>query len=572
MSDSTERAPDANESSKSGAENLPVAEGTRSNDEPWAVYLAKRLVGEKSFQLGVPEEAAGLAEGSDIVLSYGDLSLNLACIVDREGNPEKRFSLEQKELLEIGSACLKYTGTMNGAKMPVGISLYEVGDRPASPEDIERFKALQKSMPGSSKVLVTCFYLDTKNKTVFCSALFNGLFRGRKWLESMLAEPRKRHEDIFVPEALLPSDEGRPVATIGVLVALASMFVVEQLADAGRQAHGLLGVNVGTLFALGGMNRDAVLTNGEWHRLLSAALLHGDAFHILLNGFALGMAGLVLEPLLGRAWFLSLFFIGALGGSLMGLLVNPANIVSVGASGAVMALLAAAVVVAMRFPRGAQRTQIQVSMLQFLIPSLIPLASHRQQGHIDFAAHFGGAIAGVAAGFALMKIWPRTQERPRFRSAALALAAASLVGFALSLFLTKQHYPEYAAAATFASKELLVDDDAIPKDFAAAKQQVETWGKDRPRDPRVHLYRAFRLFDEEQLAGAEKELRAALSEREILERAFSNGKLEASIRSVLCQLLVQQGRTDEARREAQPVCKGSDPKLAEPLKSLGLCE
>ena len=83
--------------------------------------------------------------------------------------------------------------------------------------------------------------------------------------------------------------------------------------------------------------------------------------HIGWRGLALGLAGYLLESLLGRAWFVSLFFVGAIGGSLMGIVVNPSNMVSVGASGAVMGLLAAALVAAMRFPPGATRTQIQAA-------------------------------------------------------------------------------------------------------------------------------------------------------------------------------------------------------------------
>jgi rhomboid protease GluP len=571
MSDAT------NLTSSQGAEADPTAkqdDGLASGEgtEPFAVYLAKRFAGEKGFRPGVPEEASKLAEQSDVVLSYADVGLSMLCFVDRESTPEKKFTLGKQELLDIGTSCLKYTGTVNGAKMPVGITLYEVGDGPPSTEDCARLKALQKAMPGLSKVLVHCFHLDTRNKAVWSTAAFNGLLRGRKWLERLLREPRRKDDEIFVSEAVLPTTERRPVATASIIAVLVAMFVVEQLAKVGDEAPGLLGVNAGTLIALGGMNANAVLKSGEWHRLLSAALLHGDALHLLFNGVALGMAGFVLESLLGRAWFLVLFFVGAVGGSLMGLVVNPANIVSVGASGAVMGLLAAAVIAAMRFPRGATRTQIQVSMLQFLIPSLIPLASHRQGGQIDFAAHFGGAIAGVIAGFVLMKLWPRNEEHPRFRKGATGLAAASVLCFALSLFLTKEHYAAYAAEASFSAADLLVKDSDIPKDFGTAKREVESWGKARPRDPRVRLYRALHLLDEENAGAAETELRAALAEREILARAFVNNKLETALRSLLSKVLLQQGRRDEAKREALAVCKADDGSTRRELRTLGLCD
>jgi rhomboid protease GluP len=326
------------------------------------------------------------------------------------------------------------------------------------------------------------------------------------------------------------------------------------------------------MFALGGMNGEAVVVRGEWYRLLSAALLHGDLLHLVLNGVALGLAGYWLESLLGSAWLLGLFFLGALGGSLMGLVVNPSNIVSVGASGAVMGLLAAALVTAMRYPRGVTRTQLQMQLLQFLIPSLIPLATHRSEGHTDYAAHFGGAIVGGVSGLLVMKLWPREQVVPRFPAVTKAFALVSVVAFAVSVFLAHQHYPAYAREVAFDPVALLVADGAIPKDMAAAKQTVELWGKDRPRDPRVRFIRALRLLDEANEVTAEQELRAGLAERDILERAFGDKQLERGMRSVLCQVLLQQGRRDEALREAKPVCAANDGSAPAELRELGLCK
>jgi rhomboid protease GluP len=371
-------------------------------------------------------------------------------------------------------------------------------------------------------------------------------------------------------DAALPARDRRPFATLALVLFLVLVFVVEQLGKVGSKGSGLFGVDAPSLFALGGMNADAVLNKGEWYRLLSAALLHADAFHLALNVVALGLAGWVLESLLGRAWFLGLFFLGATGGSLMGLAVNPANIVSVGASGAVMGLLAAALVAAMRFPRGPARTQIQAQLLQFLVPSLVPLATMRNEGRIDFAAHFGGALIGAVAGFVLMKMWPKTEERPRFPGVALGLALAAVLGFGGSLYAAGANYPAYAKEAAFSAADLLVDDAKIPKAVADATRDVETWGKGYPRDPRVHFFRALRFVDEKNESAAEGELRAALGEREILDRAFPNKKFETGVRAFLCDLLVQQGRRDEARREAAPICAAAA--APDGFRDLGLCE
>jgi len=53
---------------------------------------------------------------------------------------------------------------------------------------------------------------------------------------------------------------------------------------------------------LGGMMGNLVIERGEWFRLFTATLLHGNLEHIIFNGIAFWFAGSVLEKLLGRAW------------------------------------------------------------------------------------------------------------------------------------------------------------------------------------------------------------------------------------------------------------------------------
>jgi rhomboid protease GluP len=159
--------------------------------------------------------------------------------------------------------------------------------------------------------------------------------------------------------------------------------------------------------------------------MLTCAFLHGDPIHLLFNCVAMYMAGAVLENLIGRRWLLGLFVIGALGGSVASLTVNPDHITSVGASGAIMALLAGAMVASLRLPKGSARTQILVSLGQILIPGLLPLATHG--GNVDFGAHLGGAIAGALGGLALLVTWPRDAEHPRGGMFAAVVAVAGFV-------------------------------------------------------------------------------------------------------------------------------------------------
>src|SRR6188768_2618761 len=113
----------------------PSAVSNRLPSDSFAIYLAKRLIGDKQFSERVPTEAAELCERSHIVLSQAHLALSLSAIIDRRSEPKKRFALSSAELVEVGRACLKYTGTINGTKMPVVIQLYEIGSGPLAHED-----------------------------------------------------------------------------------------------------------------------------------------------------------------------------------------------------------------------------------------------------------------------------------------------------------------------------------------------------------------------------------------------------------------------------------------------------
>ena len=218
------------------------------------------------------------------------------------------------------------------------------------------------------------------------------------------------------------------------------MFAAELVYGIGEWTKALQ-PTISTLVTFGGLTRPLVVQAGEWYRLFSAPLLHADAFHLALNCIALYLAGYILESLVGRAWFATIFVAGALGGSLLSLALNPDSLVSVGASGAVMGLFAAMLAASFRFPSGAERTGLQMAAIYVLLPSLLPLASVFKGQRVDYAAHFGGAIAGAALAFVLLKIWPHDEPHPRWRGVAAVAALAGLVAFAYPVLPAIRGYP-----------------------------------------------------------------------------------------------------------------------------------
>ena len=207
---------------------------------------------------------------------------------------------------------------------------------------------------------------------------------------------------------------GRPWLTYTMIAGLIAMFAEEHLRAVALQGHGAE-ISLATLHSLGALDRTAVFDQGEWYRVLFAPLLHGNLTHLLGNIIALAMSGRILEQLVGRCWMLAIFILGGFGASMMSMVTTGAEIESVGASGAILALFAAIPVLTFRLPEGDARSRVQARTFRILIPLLLPAAA---SPHIDYGAHLGGALVGLAAGAVLLVTWPDTYKLPRFQVAA----------------------------------------------------------------------------------------------------------------------------------------------------------
>lgn len=188
------------------------------------------------------------------------------------------------------------------------------------------------------------------------------------------------------------------LTTAGLLLVL---FLLEVILSA-DELTGVLAPSIQVLVAMGGISKDFVLDQHQWWRLVAGPLLHADLVHIALNGLVLVFAGFLVESLVGKARWIAIYGVGAILGGVFSALFNPPSIVSVGASGAGMALLAAVFVLAFALDVPAERSALQINAARFLVPSLLPMATSRSGGHVDFAAHFGGAIGGAVVALLLL--------------------------------------------------------------------------------------------------------------------------------------------------------------------------
>lgn len=88
---------------------------------------------------------------------------------------------------------------------------------------------------------------------------------------------------------------------------------------------------------LWGANFRPMTLEDEWWRLFTSTFIHIGIFHLLMNMYALVYIGLLLEPYLGKARFLSAYLIAGIAGSVASLFWNELT-VSAGASGAIFGI------------------------------------------------------------------------------------------------------------------------------------------------------------------------------------------------------------------------------------------
>jgi membrane associated rhomboid family serine protease len=194
-----------------------------------------------------------------------------------------------------------------------------------------------------------------------------------------------------------------PGITLSLAIVMFAIFIAELTAH-GAPARGVVSRQV--LVAFGGLTRAGVLERGEWLRLLTATYLHASFAHITGNTVVLLLIGWRLERLIGHAWLAAAFVLSAVAGWLLSLALLPPGVVAVGASGGITGLLACAFVMSFRLPKDdVERRRLQLWSLRIAIPALLPLQGIQGGLVTDYAAHFGGAIAGYVVGLLLLTIW-----------------------------------------------------------------------------------------------------------------------------------------------------------------------
>lgn len=148
--------------------------------------------------------------------------------------------------------------------------------------------------------------------------------------------------------------------------------------------------------------------NGQEPRLASLfshMFLHGDIMHLSGNLAVLFVVGYTVESALGPLGFLGLYLLGGLGAAVPDLLLAGSHRLSLGASGAISAVMAAYLVLFGRrqinffywllFFFGTVRWPALAILPLWLGNELLQYFVLDRDGHVNYLAHFAGLLSGA---------------------------------------------------------------------------------------------------------------------------------------------------------------------------------
>jgi rhomboid protease GluP len=217
--------------------------------------------------------------------------------------------------------------------------------------------------------------------------------------------------------------------TRGLLTLNFAIFLVQAVLTGGRS---LLHLPQREALAFGASYAFATVGEGRWETLVTACFLHDGLLHVSFNMLLLWQAGPIVEKNVGSARMAPLYLVAGVVGNLVSVAWawrgHVPQQVSLGASGAITGVLAAALVLGIRLQ--GWRGPLAQAMLRWLLFVLaFGILSSFTGGHIDNAAHIGGAVAGAV----IAVLWRRGYRYSERTSRAVLGVCAGLLAVCVGI-------------------------------------------------------------------------------------------------------------------------------------------
>ncbi len=154
-----------------------------------------------------------------------------------------------------------------------------------------------------------------------------------------------------------------------------------------------------------GGNRRLETTSGDWWRLISSMFVHAGFMHLMLNAYALVLASIFIEPLIGPVRYAIIYFAAGIAGGIASLWWHE-NTVSIGASGAIFGLFGT--ILSATLTNVIEKQDKKMILILFGPYVLINLIIGFMGG-VDNAAHIGGFVAGIIGGLIIYSTMKKEQ-------------------------------------------------------------------------------------------------------------------------------------------------------------------
>lgn len=243
-----------------------------------------------------------------------------------------------------------------------------------------------------------------------------------------------------------------PVTRVIIFVNIA-VFAAQLLLAHSSKA--IVGIPPRSSLAFGSNYGLATLGELRLETLLTSCFLHGGILHIGFNMLILWQSGPLVERSVGAARMATMYLVAGVVGSLASAAyawIRTADVASLGASGAIMGVLAAAMVLAWRAQGWSGPLTQSIARwlgLNMIIGFVLPST--------DNAAHLGGAVAGAIAA----ALWQRGFRYSASATRAIVAACASVLVACIGVVVFRDVTDPFAtitAAQRLAIAESALDD------------------------------------------------------------------------------------------------------------------
>ena len=173
-----------------------------------------------------------------------------------------------------------------------------------------------------------------------------------------------------------------------------------------------------------GSNYSPLTLSGDWWRLITCVFIHFGIIHLVMNTYALYMAGVYLEPMLGKTKYIVAYLATGIIASLASLWWHSEGVNSAGASGAIFGLYG--VFLALLFTNLIPK-QMRSSLLQSIGVFVVFNLIYGTKSGVDNAAHIGGLLCGFVIGFIFYPLLKKEDKGAKSNLALLGITAAAVL-------------------------------------------------------------------------------------------------------------------------------------------------